>query len=132
MIGFPGLRKGLDWGLGLLSRRCANDCDLRQEAIAAPSHCFYKTWVLSGLPERLANLIDGFVEPLIEIDKSVSGPQPFLQVFARYDLAPVFKQHRQDLKGLFLKPDLEAMLARGAPPQTPQSGLAQKDVGLLA
>jgi len=42
---------------------------------------------------------------VIEIHKSVCGPEFFLKFPAGYDLAVMPKQHRQDLEGLFLKPD---------------------------
>jgi len=42
---------------------------------------------------------------VIEIHESVCGPECFLNFLASYDLAGVLKQHRQDLEGLFLKPN---------------------------
>jgi hypothetical protein len=49
-----------------------------------------------------------------EIHEGVRGPQPLLKVFASDDLAGVLEQHRQDLEGLLLQPDLQAALAQFA------------------
>jgi hypothetical protein len=49
---------------------------------------------------------------VVEIHESVCRPELFLKFLASYDLAGMLKQHRQDLEGLFLKPDSYAMLAQ--------------------
>jgi hypothetical protein len=51
---------------------------------------------------------------MAEIHEGICGPQPLLKVFAPDDLAGVLEQHRQDLEGLLLKPDLQAALAQFA------------------
>jgi hypothetical protein len=51
---------------------------------------------------------------VVEIHECVCGPKLFLKFFASYDLAGVFKQHRQDLEGLFLKANSQAVLAQFA------------------
>ena len=51
---------------------------------------------------------------MVEIHEGICGPQPLLKVFAPNDLAGVLEQHRQDLEGLLLKPDLQAALAQFA------------------
>jgi hypothetical protein len=60
---------------------------------------------LRGVAEGLTDFVDRFVEPVIEIHERVGGPERFLNLLASYDLAGVLKQHRQDLKGLLLKPN---------------------------
>ena len=47
---------------------------------------------------------------MIEIDKRVGGPKPLMKLFPGYQLARVFEQHGQDLKGLIVKLDLDALL----------------------
>src|SRR6202795_3315981 len=79
--------------------------DLCEEAVAAPSNSFHKTGTLGGVTEGLTDFVDRFVEPVVEIHESVCGPEFFLKFLASYDVAGVLKQHRQDLEGLFLKPD---------------------------
>jgi hypothetical protein len=77
--------------------------DLREEAVAAASHGFHKARTLGGVTEGLAEFVDRLVETVVEIDESVCRPEFFLKFLARYDVAGVLKQHRQDLEGLFLE-----------------------------
>jgi len=79
--------------------------DLREEAVAATSNSFHEAGTLGGVAEGLTEFVDRFVEPVIEIHESVCGPELFLNFLASDDLAGVLKQHRQDLEGLFLKPN---------------------------
>jgi len=88
--------------------------DLRKEAVAATRNGFHKAGTLGGVPEGLADFADRFVEPVVEIHESVRGPEFLLKLLASYDLAGVLSQRRQDLKGLFLKPDSQAVLAQFA------------------
>jgi hypothetical protein len=88
--------------------------DIREEPVAAPSNGFHKAGTLGGVPEGLTDFTDRFVEPVVEIHKSVGGPEFFLKFLAGYDLAGVPNEHREDLEGLFLKANSEAMLAQFA------------------
>ena len=49
---------------------------------------------------------------MVEIHESIRGPKFFLQFLARYNLTGVLDQHRQDLKGLLLKPDAQPVLTQ--------------------
>jgi hypothetical protein len=49
---------------------------------------------------------------VIEVNECVGWPQVFLQFFPSNHFSGVLKQHRKDLKWLFLKPDLHAVLAQ--------------------
>src|SRR5713101_9864120 len=88
--------------------------DLRKEAVAATRNGFHKAGTLGGVAEGLADFADRFVEPVVEIHESVRGPEFFLKFLASYDLAGMLQQHRQDLKGLFLKANSQAVLAQFA------------------
>src|ERR1700688_4371973 len=88
--------------------------DFGKKTVAAPSYGFHKARTLSEVAEGLADFADRFVEPVVEIHESVRGPKFFLKFFASYDLAGVFKQHRQDLEGLILKANPKAVLAQFA------------------
>ena len=46
---------------------------------------------------------------MVEIHEGVRGPEFFLKFLACYDVAVALKQHHQDFKRLFLKPDSQAM-----------------------
>jgi hypothetical protein len=106
--------------------------DLRKETVAAPRDGFHKTGTLGRISERVTDFAYRFVEPVIEIHESVSGPQLFLEFFTRYDLAGMLQQHRQDLEGLFLQPDPQAMFAQfsGANIHL-ENSKAESPVGLL-
>src|SRR4029077_8746003 len=88
--------------------------DLSEEAVAASSKGFHKTGSFGGVPQGVTDFAYRFVEPVIEIHESIRGPEFFLKFLASYDLAGVFQQHRQDLKGLLLKPDAQAVPAQFA------------------
>src|SRR6266481_5904972 len=87
---------------------------LCKEAVAATGNGFHKAGTLGGVAEGLADFADRFVEPVVEIHESVRGPEFLLKLLASYDLAGVLSQRRQDLKGLFLKPDSQAVLTQFA------------------
>jgi hypothetical protein len=88
------------------NRNWIDNLNIREEAVAAPGNGFHKARALSGVAEGLTNLADRFVEPVVEINESVRGPELLLKLLASYELAGVLEQHRQDLEGLFLKPYL--------------------------
>jgi hypothetical protein len=88
--------------------------DLHKKAVTAPSNSFDKAGTLGGVAESLTDFIDRFVEPVVEIYKSVCRSEFFLEFLASYDLAVVLKQHRHDLEGLFLEANSKAVLAQFA------------------
>src|SRR5277367_5096465 len=63
--------------------------DLRKETVAAARYCFHKSGALGGVAERFADLVDGFIEPVVEIHKGVCSPEFLLQVLATHYLASV-------------------------------------------
>ena len=96
------------------NRSRIDNFNLREEAVAATSNGFHKAGTLGGVAEGLTDFADRFVEPVVEIHESVRGPELLLELLASYDLAGMLEQHRQDLEGLFLKPDSQAVLAQFA------------------
>src|ERR1700676_2286030 len=109
-----GPRMRMSWEFRAANRVCIANFDLREEAIPAASSSFHKAGTLGGVAERFTDFVDRFVEPVVEIDKSVCRPEFFLKFLASYDLTVVLKQHGQDLEGLRLKPNSEAVLAQFA------------------
>ena len=87
------------------NRGCIGNFDLREEAVAATSNSLHKAGTLGRVAEGLTDFVDRFIDPVIEIHESVCRPDSFLNFLADYDLAGVLNQHRQDLEGLFLKPN---------------------------
>ena len=63
--------------------------------------------------ERFANLVDGFVQAVIEIDDGLT-PKFLLQLLPGYQLSGLCQQHRQTLKRLLLQPDAKAALRQFA------------------
>src|SRR5260370_560247 len=101
----------LSWRPRPANRRRIGNFGLRQEAVGAPGKGFHNAGALGGVAQGLAYFADRFVKPVVEIHESVSGPESSLKFLASYDLAGVLKQHRQDLEGLFLKANSQAVLA---------------------
>ena len=99
--------RAANWG-------CIGNFDLREEAVAATRNGFHEAGALGGVAKGLTDLVDRLVEPVIEIHESVCGPECFLDLLASDDLAGVLEQHRQDLEGLFLKTNSQAVLAQFA------------------
>ena len=83
--------------------------DRRDEPIAAPRHGFDESRVVGGVVERLAELADGAVQPDLEFDERVRGPEHASQFFAGDHFTGTAQQLLQDLEGLIGQPDLQAM-----------------------
>ena len=89
-------------------------CD---EAITTPGHSLNETRALGGITQCLADLVDGFVEPVIEIHERIRGPQSAPELLAGHQLAWSGQQHRKHLKWLLLQPDPRAALRQFAGPK---------------
>jgi len=59
----------------------------RKEAVAAQGHGFDEARILWRIAQRLAQLVDGGVQAVIEVDEGVFGPQSLAEVIARDDAA---------------------------------------------
>ncbi len=51
-------------------------------------------------PSASRSLTDAVVQDLFEIDEGVVRPEPFPELFARYQFSRVFQQHRQHVDGM--------------------------------
>jgi hypothetical protein len=96
---------------------CIDNLNLGEEAVAATSNGFHKAGTLGGVAQGLTDFADRFVETVVEIHESVREPEFFLKLLASYDLAGVLDQHRQELEGLFLQADSQAVLPQFASPK---------------
>jgi len=83
--------------------RHRGDGNFGQEAVAAAGDGFDEAWVVSRVAESLANLVDGFIEAVIEVDERIGGPEAPLQFLPGDDLAAVLEEHGENLKGLLLE-----------------------------
>ena len=86
--------------------------DRSDKAVSAAGDCLDKTRAGGGISEGLADLVDGGVQAVIEVDESVGGPELLLQLLAGDDLAGAVEQESQDLERLSLEAEPHAILAQ--------------------
>ena len=82
------------------------------KAVAAAAKGLDEARILRRITQRLADLVDGFVEPVVEVDEGIRRPKRLLEFLSCDHVAHVLEQHRQDLKRLLLELDLQALLAK--------------------
>src|SRR5262249_39948928 len=87
------------------------------KAVTALGESFNEARAVGGVAEGFSQLVDGLVQAVIEIDEGVGGPEFVAQLLAGNDFTGMFQKHDQDLEGLFLEPDLRAMLTQFTGPQ---------------
>ena len=83
----------------------------RDKAIAAPSKRLHEARISGRVPQGFADLVDGRVEAVIEVNKRVSGPELFAQVLAGNHVAGMFEQQSKHLERLLLEPNADAAFA---------------------
>src|SRR6266699_5913946 len=87
--------------------------DVGEETVAATGDGLNEARILRRVAQRFTNLVDGFVQAVIEVDDRLA-PNFLAQFLSGYQLSGVFQQHRQDLKRLLLQPDAQAALGQFA------------------
>src|SRR6185295_6726342 len=87
-----------------------DDRDVRNEAVAAPGHCFDESGTLGGIAQRLADLVDRFVEAVVEIHERIRRPEATLEFRARHEIARPGQERGKHLKRLLLEPNPDATL----------------------
>ena len=85
--------------------------DRRDESVAPPRQRFDKARTFRRIAQHLANLVDGCVQIVIDIDESVR-PQPLLQFVPGHNLAGGLQQDGQNLKRLASEFQLQPALAQ--------------------
>ena len=88
----------------------------RDEPIATPRQGLDKAWTLRRVAQRLANLGNGGIQIVVDIDEGV-GPELLLQFLTSHHLTGVFQQKCQDLKRLTTELQFHARLAQLPSPQ---------------
>ena len=96
------------------NKSCFRGFDFGEKAVPAPGDRFHEAGTLSGVTEGFTEFVDGFVEPVVEIHKSIGWPEFFLKFLARYDLTGALQQQRQDLEGLLLEANSQPVLPQFA------------------
>src|SRR6185369_12966062 len=83
----------------------------RSEKPVSPlGHSLDKPRSGSGILQRLSQLIDGGIQAVVEINKSVIRPEFLAEFLPSNHLPRPFQKERQNLKGLFLQTNPGAVL----------------------
>ena len=109
-----GLFLLMDNGPGRPSRRRRNCFDSGNEAIAAARKCLHVARLLVRITKSATQRLDSGVHAVLKIDEGISRPKALLQLLAGEQLARLFKQQGEDLKGAAGQTNLAAMLAEFA------------------
>ena len=64
------------------------------------------------IAEYSSQLIDGGIQAVVEVNKSVIRPEFFAEFLPGYHLSRAFQKKRQNLKGLFLQTNSGAVLSQ--------------------
>ena len=83
---------------------------LTNKSIPPPRQCLDKARALRRLAQHFANLVNGRVEVVIDVDKRIR-PEPLLQFLPRHHFAGAFQQDGENLKRLAGEFQLHSALA---------------------
>src|SRR6267378_4322373 len=83
----------------------------RDKAVSAAGESLDEARIGRGIAERLANLVYGGIQAVIEIDERIGGPDFLPQVVACNHASGIFQQNAEDLKGLLLQTQASAVFA---------------------
>ena len=97
-----------------MSAGCGAGGDGSDEAVAAFGESFDEAGVVGFVGEGVAEFVDCGVEAVFEVDKGVSGPEAFLELFAGDDQAGVFQKDGEDLERAILDFEADAGFAEFA------------------
>jgi hypothetical protein len=81
------------------------------ESIPAARHGLDEPRILGRIAQRVAQLLDGAVQPGIEIDERIGRPESPSHLVARDGFAGAFDQQQQNLQGLLGELDPQTLLA---------------------
>src|SRR5580704_12410686 len=83
----------------------------RDEAIASSNHCLQVLRLAGVIGQRAANLADGGVDPLFDVDEYVLAPQGRRDFFSRDHLTALLDQEHEQLQRQSLEPNRGATMA---------------------
>src|ERR1700677_129316 len=84
----------------------------RNKPVSDPWNCLNESRRLSGISQRIPQLLHRLIQPMIEVDKSIRRPKPLTQFVSRYHLARPLKQQGGHLNRLMGDPDPAAISAQ--------------------
>ena len=99
-------------GCGRRASAEADAFDGSDEAIAAAGEGFDEARVAGGVAEGFADAIDGGVDAVFVVDEGAIGPELAGDLFAGEELAGPFEEQKQDLEGLRVELDADALAAK--------------------
>src|SRR5713226_7492232 len=91
--------------------------DRRDKPIPVARQGLDEAGIVRGVAQGLPEPHDGGIQAMIEVDECVIGPKPLSQLLSCNDFASLFEQDGENATGLFLEPDLTALLAEFTGPQ---------------
>jgi hypothetical protein len=100
-------RDGVEMSAG--NRACGDGSD---EAVAALGKSFDEAGIVGFVGKGVAELVDGGVEAVLEIDEGVFGPEAFLELLAGDDEAGLFQEDGENLEGAILDFQADAGFAQ--------------------
>ena len=76
-----------------------------QEAISAPAYRFDKAGLFSAVVESTAQLGNGRVEAVIEVNEDIGGPELGAEFFSRHHFVGTLQENDERLEGFFFERD---------------------------
>src|SRR5262249_46938977 len=95
---------------GSFQRCLSNPLDWCDETVAAPMQRLHKSGLIGFIANYGAQPLHGSVKAVLEIDKSSFGPQLAAEFVARQQFAGLAQQHEENVEGLVLKANPQAVL----------------------
>ena len=77
--------------------------DGANESVASPRNRLYKSGILGGVAEGLANFVHSGIQAVIVIDEGIRRPKPLAQFFPAHQFAGTIEQFEQNLQRLPLQ-----------------------------
>ena len=110
----PRRRRNRELWRRALHRRRLRFGNAADEAIAAPADGLDVFRLGGGVSERRAQLVDGVVQAVVEIDEHFRRPEPRPELLARHDLAGSREQRHEHFERPFLEPHSAAAVPQFA------------------
>jgi hypothetical protein len=99
---------------GRLPCSIPRDFDFGHEAISSARNGFDKARIFGRVVQSFPQLIDGIVQIVIKINKSIVLPQALVELVACDQSPRAFQEGHENLKGFFLQFDLETVATQFA------------------
>jgi hypothetical protein len=106
--------------------------DMGDEAIAAAGQSLDVAGFIGRITQNVAQFSDGAVQPGVEIDKSIAGPEFLSKLLASNDVTGMLEQKRKYLERLVLKLEPDAVLVHLARTQVHVEGAKARPAGSVS